>query len=312
MRIYTPDRKLDIDIKKGCAIALGSFDSLHLGHQELIKSAVLYAKNKNLLCGAYMFLQRPEWVISGINGSDQILSNPSKAKILAGYGLDFAYFDDFNRLIMEMTCEEFVGLLVDRFNIKCAVVGFNYSFGKAGLGDANTLKSLGKKYGFEVIIINAVKEGGMVISSSNIRTLIKSGDVQGAAKLLGRYFFIEGKVTEGKKLGRKLGYPTANIKTDNSTILPSFGVYAAFAYLNNQRYNCAVNVGFCPTIGNNNVTVESHILDFSKDIYNKPIKLEFVKKLRDEIKFDSLDALKLQLPKDIEAAKKVLTNQVHI
>ena len=307
MHIYKADDKFLIDNKNGSVIALGSFDAMHIAHQRLIKKAVEIAKINGLISGVDLFLQRPEWVITGKLTSDCILTNKAKAKVIEECGADFVYFENFDKSFMSMSCEDFVESLVNRFNIKYAVAGFHYRFGKESKGDIHTLKTLGKQYGFEVVMLEAVSHDGQIVSSTYIRKLIEGGDVKRASDFLGRAYFLEGIVKSGYKIGRKLGFPTANIEYDKSVIIPHIGVYATFAYVNGRRYNSITNIGYRPTFGGDKeITVEAHIIGFEGDIYGDEIKIEFIDKLRDEKKFGSPDELKAQLNKDIETANALL------
>ena len=203
-----------------------------------------------------------------------------------------------------MSPEEFVkNILVEKFNIKHAVCGFNYRFGKNGMGNTNTLCELGKKYGFTVEICNEITLDGEKISSSTIRSLLKDGKVGLANKLLGHNFSIQGNVTEGKRLGKSIGFPTANVFFQENSATLLCGVYKTMVTVNKTKMPAITNVGINPTFGGEKMRSETYIPGFSADIYGKEIRIEFIDFIRKERKFDSLDELKIQIEKDI---KKVI------
>jgi riboflavin kinase/FMN adenylyltransferase len=192
-------------------------------------------------------------------------------------------------------------------------VGRNYSFGKGRAGTVESLREFGSEYGFKVVVVNETKRNGAVVSSSRIRSLIESGEVRTAEKLLGRPYSIKGRVVRGQNIGKKVGFPTANISV-SSELTPGRGVYAATVTLGAKAYgkeslgvkkiDAVVNIGNAPTFGGRAVTVEAHLLGFDRSIYGRRMRVSFLAKLRDEIKFDSKEKLAAQIAKDLKKAKK--------
>ena len=197
-----------------------------------------------------------------------------------------------------MQPEEFIKMLIRRFNAKGFIVGFNYRFGYKNKGNIELLKKLSYKYNFELRVMDAYKENGEVVSSTRIRELIKLGEIKMANELLTREFILTGEIVHGKKLGRKIGFPTANLEIEKDLVLPKIGVYYTNVEVEGKIYKGITSVGNNPTVNGDTTTVETYILNFSKDIYGKKIKLYFIEKIREQHKFASLDELKKQLERD--------------
>lgn len=287
------------------AVALGNFDGLHTAHMTIMRSCREYAHSRGLAAGVLLFSEHTLKVIA--NADVKILTpERQKLKILEESGMDFVYIRDFDKEFMQLEPEEFVKRLVSVLNASAVCVGYDYRFGHKAKGDTGLLKQLGKKYGFDVIVISEIDFEGKAVKSTFIRQLIKEGNVEHAAALLGRPFMLEGAVAEGFRNGTKMGIPTANLDYDSNMILPLNGVYAGYTYVEGKKYKSVINVGNNPTFNADKITVESHILDFDGDIYGKVVKVEFIKRLRGEIKFDGVEALVKQIRADIEQAGKDL------
>jgi riboflavin kinase/FMN adenylyltransferase len=286
-------------------IALGYFDGIHLGHQKLIKTTKKIAVGMNIKSAVYTFKTHPLSILSPEKVPKLLFSNNKKIKIFKSLGIDYLIFPDFTRELMITTPEEFVkNILVDKFDVKHVVIGFNYRFGYKELGTPDILIKLGKKYGFDVTIIEPVKVKDTTISSTNIRKLIQAGDMQTAKVFLGSYYSISGKVVQGKGLGKKLSMPTANIEIDKTIALPKNGVYKTIVQYDNKKYRAVTNIGSNPTFINHPYTIESYILNFNKEIYDEEIEIFFIERIRAEKKFNSLDDLVSQVQKDIEFVKR--------
>lgn len=294
---------------RGTCMALGSFDALHRAHMKLVSEAVEFAKKNNLDSGVFQFLERPEFVLRPEKEHKIVYVNEQKNRILENAGVDFAYFEKFDDEFMKMSCEQFVKMLKDKFDVRCVVAGFHYRFGYKGMGDCNTLKELGKKYGFDVIVVEAVKYSDVLVSSTHIRNLILQGNVKEANEFLGRNYSIYASVVHDRGVGGTvLKTPTANLKLDKRLVLPASGVYATYIEFENKKYASVTNVGIRPTFGLNTVSVESHILDFDGDLYNKKIELFFIDRIRDEIKFENSEKLQMQISSDIDKVKNMFYN----
>lgn len=293
-----------------CVVALGFFDGVHLGHQALIKKCIEKSKELNILSCLYTFDIPPK----KINGKDmikEITTTKQKRRIIETMGIDIMAIDIFNKEFMSIAPKDFVfNILKDRLNAKCVIAGFHYTFGHYGAGKAEDLKRLCGECGIECIIIPPVMADGVLVSSSIIRTLVENGDVERAEMLMGRPFMVTNTVGHGKQIGRSIHTPTINIKPMEMGIAPSFGVYLTRTRVAGESYFGITNVGVRPTFGEfDNVTVETHLFDFSRDIYGQEIEVEFLVRIRSEKRFESVAELKNQIEKDIKYAKEIISSR---
>ena len=282
----------------GTVVALGNFDGLHVAHMTIIRNGIKFARENGLKSGVLLFDENTREVMQG--GIELITPNEAKLELLEREKPDFVFMRSFDREFMRKTPEEFAEYLRDTLRAKAVCVGYDYSFGYKATGNVDTLKSLGEKYGFAVLVTDAIKIDGRIVSSTYIRRLIKEGRMEEAERFLGRRYCIEGRVVKGLQNGVKMGIPTANVDYDINMALPSEGVYAGVAYTDKRRLKCVVNVGRNLTFGASKLTVEAHILGFNEDIYGKYIRVSFAKRLRGVIKFDSVDELIKRIHKDLE------------
>jgi riboflavin kinase/FMN adenylyltransferase len=296
-------------LKKPSGVVLGNFDGLHVGHMMLIKTLTYQCRVGGLYSFLYTFDTHPHHVLRKNVMNYLLLRNNKKIEVLESSGLDGVYFEKFDEAFSKLSPEVFVKeVLVNRFGVKLVVVGENYRFGHKGGGDVKLLKALGDELGFKVQGLPLLKLGDDIVSSTTIRQNLYSGNLEKVFFLMGRYFSIRGIVQHGEKIGRKLGYPTANISPLDSQALPKTGVYVTKTLLAGKYYNSITNIGYNPTIADNKkISVETHIFDFDDDIYGKEIEVEFVSRIRDEIKFDGLDQLKDQMRLDSIYAKDNFT-----
>lgn len=299
MKIIRQYNQLDKDIQRG--IALGNFDGVHIGHQKLIKTLVQKCKLNNLQSCIYTFANHTLETITGKEIPSQITNMRMKQKIFKSLGVDLLYLEEFNKDLMVLGPEDFVkNILVDKLNCKIVVIGFDYTFGYKGQGNADTLKEMGEVYKFEVYVIKPVIIDCNKVGSSIIREYIKDGNLEKANAFLGRPYSIYSKIIHGKGIGRnRLGYPTANILINSSHLIPKEGVYATLIKINNSIYKGATCIGTSPTFGDYNIGVETFIIDFNEDIYGRFIEIQFIKKLRDQIKFENIDNLVNQINQDV-------------
>lgn len=294
----------DIQSIKPTAVALGNFDGVHLGHQKLIKTAVDKAHANGLAAAVFTFSNHPKDLLPKTKKVKNILPNPEKAEIIEALGVDYLFNIEFTKAIMNMSPEDFVQeLLIDKFKMKESICGFNYHFGHKAEGSPDVLRSLGILKSFQVTEMEPFKIKGNVVSSSLIRTLIASGQVEQCETYMGRNYAIGGEVVVGNKLGRKLGFPTSNLVIDPSMVTPPNGVYVTYCTYNGVRYPSVTNVGVKPTIGHYHKNVETHIFNFDKELYGKNINVEFLKKTRDEVKFDDVKELSEQILRDCRDAR---------
>jgi riboflavin kinase/FMN adenylyltransferase len=281
-------------------IALGSFDGVHLGHRKLIELLM----EESRICGTksmvYTFHTHPRKILMPDKHIYLITDNDKRAEIIEDMGVEMLYLEDFNN-VKGMSAEAFVkDILISRFNVKSVVVGYNYRFGIKGEGTASSLKEYGKKYGFNVIIVEAVEIEGHTVSSSLLRHIIRSGSVDKVTKYLGREFSVHGEVIYGRQNGEVMGIKTANIDVKKDITLPKKGVYYTSTKVSGKLYKSITNIGFNPTFNGESLSVETHLIDFCDDIYGEEIEIFFHRHRRDEIKFSSMEELVKQIKSDIE------------
>jgi riboflavin kinase / FMN adenylyltransferase len=279
-------------------IALGNFDGLHLGHMSLVHKAINLAKEHEVKSMVYTFRNHPLTVINKDISPKLLMDNETKVEILKQSGVDLISMVQFDRKLMEMCPESFMHYLKTTYNMRGVVVGFNYRFGYKNSGDVDFLKILGKKYNYQVYVMDALKYEDEVISSSSIRRYLQQGEVAHANKLLSRPFGIRGLVISGRKIGRTLGFPTANMQIDDNLIYPKIGVYYTNVNIDNQIFRGITNIGYNPTVNGTSLSLETCILDFDSDIYGKTITVYFIDRIRDELKFNSKEELIKQMEKD--------------
>ena len=279
-------------------LCLGFFDGVHLGHQALIKKA----KKEGYKLGVLSFNQSPAYVLGQKLKDNCITSISDKADLFEELGVDYLYLMDFNRSVMNATKDQFINKVLLAINPYQLVCGPDYRYGVRAEGDVDYLKRF-----FNVKVNNFENIKNHKISSRQIVSLIREGEMEEVTTMLGRPYRINGTVIDGFHNGRKLDYPTANLKMEYEYIFPKTGVYAGYGYVYGQKYKALINVGTHPTIDPlAEPLIEVHLLDFEGNLYGKNIFAEFVKFIREEKKFDSIESLKAQLGKDKQKAKKIL------
>ncbi|WP_373600586.1 bifunctional riboflavin kinase/FAD synthetase [Paraclostridium bifermentans] len=285
-------------------VTIGNFDGIHKGHVKLIKKTVEEAKNKGHKSVVFTFENHPMRYFR-TNSVKNIITNDEKIKILKSLGVDIILMIPFDEYMTKISTVEFVkNILIDKLSCKKIIVGHDFTFARNKEGNCTILKELGKLYDMEVEIIEPIKIDDIRVSSSHIRKLIELGKVNDIKKFLGRNYYLEGEVIHARKIGRTIGFPTANLKVDDNLIVPKNGIYAVKVYLKNREFYGATNIGYNPTVNGKTLSIETHILDFEEDIYGDIIKVEFLNRIRDEKKFNSLDELKNQLSEDVKYVYK--------
>ncbi len=289
-------------------LALGNFDGVHRGHQEIIRAAVNRARRENGSSGVLVFDPHPLIALRPEQPFTLLTDIADRAEIMAELGLDFMIVQPFSPEISSFSPEQFVRrILVGKLGVKGVFVGEDYSFGRQGAGSSDTLLYWGKELGFRVEISSMLKFEGKAVSSSLIRSLLLSGDVSEAAELLRYYFFRQGRVVRGYGIGKTMVYPTANIAANPRLLWPGKGVYlTAVGKLEENILYGVTNVGSRPTFARHDTAVETHILDFNGTIYNREIRLCFLEKLRDTRTFSSPLHLKEQITADIEKSRELI------
>jgi riboflavin kinase/FMN adenylyltransferase len=285
------------------AVALGAFDGIHLGHRAILGTAVTQARHDKLRALACTFDRHPMEVLQPDRAPLPITTLEERLELIAETGIDTTVVIPFTPAVAGIEAQTFVrDVLVGTLKAREIVVGFNHRFGRGARGDAKLLEALAATLGFRAHIVPALLVDGVAVSSSEIRAALQRGDLPDAARLLGRPYSIRGEVVRGAGRGRTLGFPTANVKTDRPLGLP-VGVYVCRLTVGGRQHQAVVNVGFRPTFGETELAVEAHVLDFTGDLYDERVTLTFVRRLREERKFPSVDALREQIALDVAAAR---------
>jgi riboflavin kinase/FMN adenylyltransferase len=297
----------DAPMEKPSAISIGVFDGVHLGHRHLIDNLMESAKTGGYLSGVVTFDPHPEEILAPHKEIRYLTTLEDKLRLLGEAGLDFVVALPFTRELAQTTARDFVQTLVERLRLKELWTGPDFALGKSREGDFTYLSHLGDGLGFQVHKLQPLTLSDKVISSSSIRALMRDGQVVEAARMLGRFPHLTGKVIAGARRGHRLGFPTANLETDENLIIPANGVYAVRAHWDHVSHTAVVNIGQRPTFEQNSERVlEAHILGFSGDLYGKELRVEFIERLRPELRFDSGDALVAQMRMDIAQTQRLL------
>jgi riboflavin kinase/FMN adenylyltransferase len=300
MKIIHAANELKAEGKKVC-LAIGVFDGVHLGHQQIIRQTISDARQHNAIAVVLTFDRHPNSIVAPDRVPPLIYSLPQKLRAIESLGADALLLIQFDKKFSEQTGEEFIRSLARDFGkIHSVCVGADFVFGHKRSGNVALLKRLGVEIGFQVHGLAAVSLDGDVVRSTRIRETIRAGDFDAASQMLGRTYAISGRVVEGDRLGRQLGFPTANLDATN-LILPPNGVYSGCTRFAGKLYRVALNIGLRPTIDSAEpqLRVEAHLLDFDGRLYGEELEIEIGEKLRDERKFNSPDELREQIRKDV-------------
>lgn len=291
---------------KNPAVTIGNFDGVHRGHQALFERVRQWAEKVDGQSVVVTFNPHPLEVLFPDRTLNFITSHQQKLDLIAGCGIDAVLVIPFSREFSKISATNFVtDLLVEKIGIKAIIVGYDYRFGHRREGNIEFLKRMGEQYGFAVDTVSGLKMDNTVVSSTAIRQMILEGNVREAGKLLGRSFEVCGTVIEGRKRGAGLGFPTANIRVTNQTS-PRTGVYAVEAEIDGIKYGGAANLGYNPTFGDTDLSLEVHLFDFNQDIYGKHMLVRFLDRLRDEKRFSGPAELIEQIKQDVQTAREIV------
>lgn len=296
-------------VLKNTIVTIGTFDGVHLGHQKIIQKLIELKKQKGGETLLFTFHPHPRKILFP-NQTDLklITTTQEKCELLRQFGIDNVLIFPFTIEFSRMSAEDYISKIISHtLKTKLIVIGYDHRFGSNREGNINTLMEVAEKYNFEVEEISAHEINELNVSSTKIRKALEEGDIETANTFLGYTFFVSGIVVRGKQLGRTIGYPTANIFIeDKSKIIPKNGVYAVNIIVLNIVYQGMLNIGYNPTTDSDSAQkIEVNIFDFNENIYNQTVKIEFIKHLRNEVKFANLDELKNQLASDKIACKKI-------
>jgi len=288
-------------------LTVGSFDGVHRGHQAILKKLISGAHAAGVPAVVLTFDPHPVAVLRPDKAPPCLTSPEERAALLGALGVDVVVTHPFDRQVAQQSAREFLERLKTHLGFSRFWVGYDFAMGRNREGDIPALQRLGEEMGFQLQIIEPVEVDGRVISSTRIRTLLAEGRVDEANELLGRPYRLGGPVVEGARRGHTIGIPTANLKIEGRRALPAHGVYVCHAHVNGHTWNAVTNIGVRPTFDQAETPfVETHLLDFSADVYGKTMQLDFITRLREERKFPHVDALIEQIRTDIKQAREIL------
>jgi riboflavin kinase/FMN adenylyltransferase len=292
-------------------LTIGVFDGVHTGHQTLIRDLTAAAHQAGATAVVLTFHPHPAETLRGPVRSFYLSTPEEKAALIAPLGVDLLITQPFDQRTAQTSARDFVLKLRERLGLEQLWVGADFALGHNREGTVPVLRTLGEELGFEVKVVHAIQQGGEVVSSSRIRSLLAEGDVAAAARLLGRNYALSGAVVSGAKRGRSIGIPTANLALDEKRAVPATGVYVTRAHVGGRAWGAVTNIGVRPTFedGTPAPIVETHILDYDGgEFYDQALRVEFIARLRAEQKFSGVDALVAQIHADIQAARNLLAS----
>ena len=291
---------------KESTLTIGTFDGIHIGHQRIIAQVVDTARQRHLIPTVLTFFPHPRMVLNPSAPIALIQTIEERANLLEKYGIEQLVIQPFDKEFASLTAEDYVKeVLVKKLKAKVIIIGYDHRFGKNRSAGIEELKAFGEQYHFEVIEIPVQEVDSLSVSSTKIRNALNQGNIEQATHYLGYPFSLSGKVVHGQKIGRTLGYPTANIQVaDTHKLIPKIGVYAVYSIIEGEKIYGMLSIGKNPTIEGKGESIEVYFFDFDKDLYEKEIRVYFVAFLREEVKFHSLEALKTQLKMDENIARQ--------
>lgn len=288
-------------------LTVGVFDGVHRGHQEIVKRLTVGAHRKRVPAVLLTFDPHPAKLFG--RGEIRMLTlADERADLLGGMGVDIVITHPFDRDVANTTAFDFMARLRTHLGLDHLVLGYDSTLGKNREGNAARLTEIGSELGYTVETVPALSDESGVISSTEIRKLVSTGNVREAGRLMGHLYRLQGVITRGDQRGRTIGFPTANLRYEEEKLIPTGGIYACRAYMRGEEYQAAVNIGTNPTFtpDKQTLSVEAYLLDFDREIYGETIRLDFVQRLRDELKYNSVEALVAQIRRDVEQTRQVL------
>jgi riboflavin kinase/FMN adenylyltransferase len=294
---------------RAVVLTIGVFDGIHLGHQHLLSQVKERAQGRGAASGVVTFHPHPRQVIYGEEGLGYLCTVEERLEIIKSLGIELIATLSFTPGLARLDARQFISLIQEHLRLKGLVVGPDFALGRGRQGNLETLQAIGLEMGFTVESVPPLELEGQVVSSTAIRRALAQGDVAQAGKLLGRRVSLCGVVVAGARRGKGLGFPTANLAVDPELVIPANGVYVTRAHLGSASYPSVTNIGKNPTFGGRERSVEVHILDFKEDIYGQEVRIELVRRLRDEQRFSTVDELVAQMRRDVELARTHLKEQ---
>lgn len=300
----------DYKLLKSSVVTIGTFDGVHVGHQKIISKLVNIAKSNALQAVVLTFFPHPRMVLQRDTNIKLINTIDEKTRRLEKHGVDHLIVKKFTREFSRLTAQEFVKtILVDKLHVKHIIIGYDHHFGRNRTANIDDLRDFGAIYNFEVTEISAQDIDAVTVSSTKIRNALDNGNIKSANTYLGYDFMLTGTVVKGKGIGKDLGFPTANIQIEESyKLIPKHGVYIVKSKFKNEALFGMMNIGINPTVDGKIQSIEVNFFNFDTDIYGEKIEIKLLSRIRDEQKFDSLEALKLQLQQDRKVAEEFMLN----
>jgi riboflavin kinase/FMN adenylyltransferase len=296
----------DIRALKNPVATIGNFDGVHMGHRQIFRKLKQAAKDLDGVSVVITFFPHPLKVLPSGKKLLLISTYEEKELLIEASGIDYLIVIPFTEQFAALTAREFVSdVLVRQIGIKKLIIGYDYAFGRNREGNIGLLRQLGKEYDFTVEVLEPIWDGKTIFSSTNIRKMVKHGNVRDVVSLLGRHFSLGGKVVHGHHRGKVMGFPTANIQTEKE-LIPKNGVYAAKVKIDQDMYDGACNIGPNPTFGDNAIAIEVFIFDFAGDLYGRELRVYFVERIRDERKFPDAVALQIAITDDVARCREIL------
>ena len=298
-----------LSVKKDTLLTIGVFDGVHLGHKYLILQLKEHARQQNLLSGVITFRQHPQEVLSPQSKLPFLTDLSQRADLLKNEGIEAIITLSFTRELAQLSARQFLSLLKKYIRMRGLVIGYDFALGRNKEGNTDALRALGQEMGFSVIVVPPIIIDGEVVSSTAIRNALAEGDMKRVQNLIERLFRLHGRVIIGAGRGMELGFPTANLDIDPEQALPAEGVYATWTYIDDKAYQSVTNIGYRPTFGDGERTVEVYLLDYHTDLYEYELRIDIIERLRGEKKFDTVEELKKQITKDVEQGRTILNSR---
>ena len=310
-RLTDPQMRIDEELaqlspERESVLIIGVFDGVHRGHRHLVDSLLREAEETKRLAGVVTFRNHPASVLRPDFKSQNLTALDERLQLIQEMGVDFVLPITFDLDLSKLRVKDFIGLLQRHLRMRGVVMGPDFAMGHQREGDVETLRRLGEEMGFSIRVVDVLVDDGVPVRSTTIRKALDTGNVPQAAKLLGRSFALMGKVVKGAGRGSALGFPTANLEVPPEMAVPGNGIYAAWAHAGRGRLMAAASIGTRPTFDEEERTIEAFILDFDDDLYDQEIRLEFVQRLRDEVRYDSTQELKDQMARDVDQTRSIL------
>lgn len=289
------------------ALSIGSFDGVHLGHQAVLDCLLRSSEEKVLEPALITFDPHPRCVLDPANCPPMITTLEERLELVGSLGVREAIALEFNRALASMSAEEFMEQLLGAMDLRCLVAGYDFALGKRRAGTVDWLRDHGQRAGYVLKVVPAFRLDGEEVHSSEVRRLLTMGDVVAANRLLGREFAMTGVVLPGDRVGREIGWPTANLSVAAGKLVPARGIYAGWVSWARGEHMAAISIGYRPTFTGVDLRLEAYLLDFAGDLYHERLRLRFVTRLHDELKFPDVNALSEQIARDVEATRRILS-----